>query len=88
MQLLNNNSNYRGPSKHVVKHCRALIEQDNWIVLVSHSYREANQVADWLANKGVVQSEDILTFNHPPHALYQLLHADFLGIAWTRRVPS
>ena len=37
----------------IVKRCKGLLESLDWAMVVSHCYREANQVTDALANIGV-----------------------------------
>lgn len=39
----------------VIKYCKDLIVTQQWVITISHCYRKANKVADWLANKGVNQ---------------------------------
>ena len=53
-----------------------------WEVEILHVYREANCVADWLANFGLTRElldrgADIIT--DPPSGLYTLLYYDLIG---------
>lgn len=86
VQVLNYNKNYMGPSKQIVKRCRELLELDGWIVVLSHCYREANFAADWLANHGVKQEEELIVHDTPPYALAQIIQQDLVGVAWARKV--
>ena len=54
----------------------------DWEVVIVHVYREANCVADWLANFGLTRDlldrgADIIT--DPPAGLYILLYYDLIG---------
>ena len=39
-----------------IKKCQMLMTDPDWTVKISHCFRESNKVADFLANRGVVQS--------------------------------
>ncbi|KAL2936949.1 hypothetical protein RDABS01_020398 [Bienertia sinuspersici] len=71
VQILNHNDYYRGQSLQVVKQCKEML---------------TNRAVDWLANKGVEQSELVQVNDHPPYVLSHLLNEDFIGVAWARRV--
>ena len=54
----------------------------DWEVSILHVYREANCVADWLANFGLTM--DLLirgadTISDPPSGIYPLLYYDLIG---------
>jgi phosphoribosylaminoimidazole (AIR) synthetase len=78
------NINIRGRS--LVENIRRMFELD-WEVVVHHAYREANQVADALANNGCAINSGCVFFNDCPSAFRHLLLADVLGVA-TPRVIS
>ncbi|KAL2925970.1 60S ribosomal protein L27 [Bienertia sinuspersici] len=69
-QILNHNDYYRGQSLQVVKQCKEML---------------TNRAVDWLANKGVEQSELVQVNDHPPYILSHLLNEDFIGVAWARK---
>ncbi|KAL2933353.1 hypothetical protein RDABS01_016472 [Bienertia sinuspersici] len=69
VKILNYHDNYKRPSLQVVKQCEALIDNEEWIVIITHYYREANLAADWLANTGASQPEPTRRYNRPPTGL-------------------
>lgn len=52
-QLLVDTAIPNSPFFHIVRECRSILRRQGWEVTVQHCYREANRVADWLANFGV-----------------------------------
>ena len=48
------NGEFHSSAEHslIVAQCRSLFTQEGWEVRISHCYREANKVADALANIG------------------------------------
>ena len=76
-----------GESVRVDRNCNILMQIKNmlgrdWEVVIVHVYREANCVADWLANFGLTRDlldrgADIIT--DPPAGLYILLYYDLIG---------
>eukprot|EP00258_Populus_trichocarpa_P027694 XP_024443713.1 uncharacterized protein LOC112324533 [Populus trichocarpa] len=61
----------------------------DWEVTTYHVYREANCVADWLANYGLTRDlldrgSDVL--EEPPSGLYPLLYYDLIGSTVTRSI--
>ncbi|KAJ8437489.1 hypothetical protein Cgig2_007466 [Carnegiea gigantea] len=63
---------------------RDLIESPGWEVLLGHCYREANQVADRLANMGVELNYAIRLFTLPPVEVAPLMYADTIGTKFPR----
>ena len=66
---------------NLIMKIRDLLGRD-WEVKTLHVYREANCVADWLANFGLTRSlldrgSDIIT--DPPAGTYNLLYYDLIG---------
>uniref|UniRef100_A0A803N5K6 RNase H type-1 domain-containing protein n=1 Tax=Chenopodium quinoa TaxID=63459 RepID=A0A803N5K6_CHEQI len=86
VQILTNSSEYSGECIHDVNHCKKLIARPEWNVEVKHVYREANQVADWLANQGVQQNNKFQLIQVSPLALGRILHNDVVGVALPRFV--
>lgn len=77
---------YGGANLQIIKQCFELLYRPQWKVVISHCYREANQAADWLANRGLMYAE---TIKHPsslPHELAELVNNDLAGVAWPRLV--
>ena len=66
---------------NLTMHIRAMLGRD-WEIVTGHVYREANCVADWLANFGlkrdlIDRGADIIT--DPPTGLYLWLYYDLIG---------
>lgn len=67
---------------------RELLKRD-WEVVVQHAFREANLVADCLANFGL--SKDLFDrglgiITNPPLILYSFLHFDLIGSIFSRLI--
>jgi len=62
--------------------CKALIEGNDWEVRVSHCYREANRVADRLANMGIRFDSGTVFYSSPPMKIKDILLADGGGTYW------
>lgn len=73
---------------HLITQCKSLINWDGWEVLVSHCYREANQVADKLANLGVDINNGCMIYESPPVEVRDCLFADSVGASWPRMITS
>ena len=58
--------------------------QRNWTVQVTHSYREMNCCADYLANKGIKGTIGYVSWNVPPLGIKELLRRDSMGVAIPR----
>ena len=43
----------------MIQRCKGLLESTDWEVTISRCFRDANQVADVLANIGVELSQDL-----------------------------
>ena len=56
VQMLISKEEASGDCAHLLKSCKKLIEDPDWVVCIKHVYREGNRAADWLANHGVAQS--------------------------------
>lgn len=56
-----------------------MLAADDWEVRVIHCFREGNKVAHKVANIGVVQAEDLVHVDAPPHDITQLLREDIMG---------
>ncbi|KAJ9152525.1 hypothetical protein P3X46_026085 [Hevea brasiliensis] len=60
----------------------------SWQVALSHCYREANRVADVLANLEVTTKDHYQLLQVPPAIVTGLLHEDVQGVAMSRLVQS
>ena len=50
----------------LIEQCKRLVQEESWKVQISHCYREANKVADMLANIGVTLNNKFTFFDSPP----------------------
>jgi len=64
----------------IVQQCRMLLELPNWEVKVTHIFREANQVADAMANISLGLDCDFMFFTEPSRELLALLFANHIGV--------
>ncbi|CAN0864388.1 hypothetical protein LINGRAHAP2_LOCUS8941 [Linum grandiflorum] len=58
----------------------------HWEVHLFHSYREANNVVDYLANLGHSLLYGIHIFDSPNRSLSHWLHYDFIGVSLPRLI--
>jgi ribonuclease HI len=86
VQVLNSNGRGSLRGRALVEKIRRLLSLD-WEIVVHHSYREANQCADALANYGCNINVGSVFFDVCPSALSHLLLADVLGITTPRLIP-
>jgi len=74
---------YKGqPHYFLIRECQKLIRNTNWKIRLAHCYREANRVADLLANIGVDQASTFVLFDLPPYSVRSLLVDDSHSVAW------
>ncbi|CAA7042861.1 unnamed protein product [Microthlaspi erraticum] len=66
------------PLSFLVRLCHGFIARD-WIVRISHAYREANRLADGLANYTFTVSLGFHCFSSVPPSLDSILQDDILG---------
>ncbi|KAH1098807.1 hypothetical protein J1N35_015728 [Gossypium stocksii] len=60
------------------------ILQRGWIVRLEHVYWEANDIVDLLFNSAKTRELGYHFFNEPPEKAKSDLHADSVGITYTR----
>ena len=88
VSLLKGDIPANSPFIHIIRKCHALINSREWVIKIEHCYREANKVADWLANYGVDMVEKFKFLEAVPVDLRAVLLEDLGGVAWPRMVPS
>jgi hypothetical protein len=71
--------------RRLVQRIRGLIGED-MEVQFKHVYREANKVADYLANLGCNLVNGITLFDVPPREVQQLVDDDVLGVSTFRMI--
>ena len=72
----------------IIQCCKSLMEANDWEVRISHCYREANQVADTLANLGIELTCSFAYFNEPPREVSPSLYADQIGVKFPRFIVN
>jgi len=70
--------------RFLLQQCRDLIIGREWMVRVTHCFREANQVANRLANLGITTSLGVTILQHPHLEVRDVLLTDCMGAAWPR----
>jgi hypothetical protein len=86
VQVLNSNESSSLRGRALVENIQRLLSLDLEIV-VHHSYCEANQCADALANYGCNMNVGSVFFYVYPSAFSHLLLVDVLGITTPRLIP-
>ena len=74
------------PLSFLVRMCHGFLVR-HWIVRISHVYREANRLADGLANYGFSLPLGVHVFDVPPSSLVSVLREDGCGTEYPRRIP-
>jgi len=77
-------SEYHG----LIHQCRTLLAWECWETRITHCFREANQVADRLANIGVQGSPGVTMYSRPPREVHEALFSDRMGALWPRQLHS
>ena len=76
------------PYYYLWKEGQALLLNPEWQVTLDHCYREANTVADQLANLGVEQLSPLAIFERPPNAVLSHLAHDCNGPSWPHMIQN
>ena len=86
VDMITENCNFSGMTPTMVRHIRHLLSL-SWTVKITHTWREGNRSADWLANFSI--SIDFLDFRileTPPSQLQSLLFDDISETCMPRSV--
>jgi ribonuclease HI len=78
-----NNGSIRGRS--LVRKIQGLMEQDIEVQF-KHVYREANKVADWLANLGCTLANGSIFYEFPPREVQALVDDDVSEVSTSRMI--
>ena len=72
----------------LIQQCKLLMGLNDWKIIISHCYRETNQVADLPANLRVMNNVIIAIFESSPTKVFDALYVDRLGVAWPRLISK
>jgi ribonuclease HI len=75
----------KGCGKALIRSISELL-RDDWEVSITHSYREANNLADALANYSFSKKDKFCIFQDCPDYCKHLLDADVKGVTTPRSV--
>ncbi|KAK9112219.1 hypothetical protein Scep_019738 [Stephania cephalantha] len=79
LQLITHGENLLHPAAALINDCQLLL-RGNWEIHLKHVFREANQVADKLANLREGQSSKWIVMSSPPTCILPCLLADVMGV--------
>ncbi|GAU38338.1 hypothetical protein TSUD_61990 [Trifolium subterraneum] len=85
VRVIKNGSSDSSAGSSLLTQIWRLLEMD-WIVEVSHTYREANNCADALANLGCSLDYDTVIFNDFPPQIRNIFDTDLMGISSPRLI--
>lgn len=74
------------PNYYLILQCRTLLTYNDLEVRVKHVYREANEVANWLANERFDLPCSFYVFTAPPVGRHDILYVDLVGYAQPRTI--
>ncbi|XP_056688598.1 uncharacterized protein [Spinacia oleracea] len=86
--MLLRDKNPSSPYYHIVRRCKELAEKQEWKVVITHWFKEANCAADWLANYGVFLTPKLVVMEEPSPGLRRILLEDLGGLALLHKVPA
>ncbi|CAL1377168.1 unnamed protein product [Linum trigynum] len=66
---------------------RRKLSQD-WLVNLSHTYREGNRFADWLSKHSLVYPYGMHELADPPPGVVPLIRDDMMGVTFERRIVA
>ena len=72
----------------ILQQCKILLAWGYWETRVTHCFREANQVADKLANLGIEGNLGVTMYPTPPREVREALFSDRMGVVWPRQLQS
>ncbi|CAL1372532.1 unnamed protein product [Linum trigynum] len=87
VQLIKNRQDPIHPYATLLGLIRRKLSQD-WLVSLSHTYREGNRVADWLSKHSLVYPYGLHELTSPPSGVVPLLRDDMLGVTFERHVVA
>ncbi|XP_012078047.1 uncharacterized protein LOC105638790 [Jatropha curcas] len=85
VQLLSLPESHSVRYQNIVFSCQNLIKRA-WRVVITKIYREANEVADYMAHAALHADRKLQVLDNPPGGVLQRLTADLAGAIWPRRL--
>ncbi|CAL1375172.1 unnamed protein product [Linum trigynum] len=85
IQWLKSRSDPLHPYASLLASIRRRMAQD-WLVNITHTYREGNRAADWLSKHSLVYPYGVHEFVNPPTGIGSILQEDMRGLSFERRV--
>jgi L1 cell adhesion molecule like protein len=85
VRAIKNGSSNSTMGSSLLKHIKKLLAMD-WIIDISHTYREANKCVDALANIGCSLSYDVMFYESCPDIMSNIYVADMQGSSTPRLV--
>jgi ribonuclease HI len=85
VRVIKNGTSNSAMGSSLLKHIKNLLAMD-WIVEISHTYREANKCADVLANIGCSLSYDVVFYDSCPDNISDIYVSDTQGSSTPRLV--
>ncbi|CAL1390513.1 unnamed protein product [Linum trigynum] len=87
IELIQNRHDQVHPYSTLISAIRRKLSQ-NWLVSITHTYREGNRVADWLSKHSLVYPYGMHELANPPQGLGNILLEDSMGITFERRIVA
>ncbi|CAL1397774.1 unnamed protein product [Linum trigynum] len=87
IQWIKNRVDPLHPHASLLSSIRRCLTRD-WLVNITHTYREGNRVADWLSKHSLVYPYGMHELIDPPSDLGRFLHDDEMGVTFERRVVA
>ena len=84
--MLRGNGSWNPIDKPLITQYKQLIARDDWEVKGSHCYREANWVADRVANPGIDTEVGTMSFDFQSKEILDVLLADLVRAVWPRNM--
>ena len=72
--LLTDQRNERPKYHFLVQQCRQMLCEEDWVVDITHCFRETNQVADKLAKMGITGRFRVAMYQAPPMETQSILY--------------
>jgi len=88
VSMLTRQTQWHPEHRVILQKCSSLLEWVGWEVRVTHCFREANQVADFLAKMDSDGTVGVTIHRSLPMGVWEALYADSSGVYWPRLCKS